>query len=32
VNAQDQVSCFVEAKESRRIWSFWPIRPQPLLP
>ena len=32
VNAQDQVSCFIKAMESRRIWSFWPIRPQPLLP
>jgi hypothetical protein len=32
VNVDDQVSCFVEAAEVRRIWSFWPIRPQPLLP
>jgi hypothetical protein len=32
VNANDHVNCFVQTRASRRIWSSWPIRPQPLLP
>ena len=32
MNADDEVSCHSHIETPRRFWSYWPLRPQPLLP